>query len=376
MGSMSSSGPSEGYYMGTSADGGYGACGCSENYCDQGCCDAPCGGSYSGPSGLGLCNNGGQFFFQADYLNVRASFSEATAKVIETLNGSDGSDRFVPLDFEPESSYRFGGGYRLCCCGEEIRFLYTRMTSQADDTAVNGNLVPIEASPPPGGETLIHADVDAQSYDIEWAKTIPLGGCCCSDSCGDACGSGCAGGCGSGCCRPCCPAWDITWSGGVRIADVGWSRGFNANDANGFNVTQARSTMDFQGGGLRAGLEGRRYFCKDGWLSIYGKGNISLLYGTVDIKTIRNTFDPTTGPTASNTQTFTNRQIIPVTDIEAGLTAQVTSHAAVSAGYLMSAWHDLGIRDEDQLNTLLPISYDDANILGFDGIFARVEVAF
>ena len=76
------------------------------------------------------------------------------------------------------------------------------------------------------------------------------------------------------------------------------------------------------------------------------------------------------------TQTFTNRQIIPVTDIEAGLTAQVTSHAAVSAGYLMSAWHDLGARDEDQLNTLLPIAYDDANILGFDGIFARVEVAF
>jgi hypothetical protein len=372
---MSSSGPSDGYYPGLSDDGGYSACGCNENYCDQGCCDAQCGGTYCGPSGLGLCNNGGQFFFTADYLNVRASFSEATAKVIETLNGTEGTDEFVPLDFDFNSSYRFGGGYRLCCCGEEIRFLYTRMTSQADDTAVNGDLVPIEASPPPGGQTLIHADVDAKSYDIEWAKTIPLGGCCC-DSCGDACGSGCAGGCGSGCCRPCCPAWDITWSGGVRFGDVGWSRGFVANNVDGFTVTDARSTMNFQGGGLRAGLEGRRYFCKDGWLSLYGKGNISLLYGTVDIKTIRGTFDPSAGPTAFNSQTFTNRQIIPVTDIEAGLTAQVTCHSAITAGYLMSAWHDLGARDQDQLNTLLPVSYDDANILGFDGFFARVEVAF
>jgi hypothetical protein len=149
-----------------------------------------------------------------------------------------------------------------------------------------------------------------------------------------------------------------------------------ANNVDGFTVTDARSTMNFQGGGLRAGLEGRRYFCKDGWLSLYGKGNISLLYGTVDIKTIRGTFDPSTGPTAFNSQTFTNRQIIPVTDIEAGLTAQVTCHSAITAGYLMSAWHDLGMRDQDQLNTLLPISYDDANILGFDGFFARVEVAF
>ena len=98
-----------------------------------------------------------------------------------------GTDRFVPLDFDYESSYRFGGGYRLCCCGEEIRFLYTRMTSSASDTAVNGDLVPIEASPPPGGTTFIDANVDAKSYDIEWAKTIPLGGCCCSDSCGDSC---------------------------------------------------------------------------------------------------------------------------------------------------------------------------------------------
>ena len=45
--------------------------------------------------------------------------------------------------------------------------------------------------------------------------------------------------------------------------------------------------MDFQGGGLRTGLEGRRYFFKDGWLSIYGKGDISLLLGDVNVS-----FDP------------------------------------------------------------------------------------
>ena len=33
-------------------------------------------------------------------------------------------------------------------------------------------------------------------------------------------------------------------------------------------------------------------------------------------------------------------------------------------------------RQEHQLNTLQPITYDDANILGFDGFFARAELDF
>jgi hypothetical protein len=377
---MNSGGQSQEYYPSASGDVSYATSGCSSGACADGycgceqSCEAPnCGSGTCGSSGgfCGLCGNGGQFFFTADYLNVRASFSEATAKVVEDLN--TGTDTFVPLDFDFESSYRFGGGYRLCCCGEEIRFLFTRMTSSADATAVNGDLVPIEASPPPGGQTLIHANVSANTYDIDWAKTIPLGGCCDSSCCGEACQTGC-----SGCCRPCCPAWDITWSGGFRWGDVDWGRAYEANDANAFTVTDARSSMNFHGGGLRTGLEGRRYFGKDGWLSLYAKGDLSLLFGRVNVVTRRTTFDPSTPgtPTADNTQTFTNQQIVPVTEIEAGATAQVTCHTALTAGYLMAAWHDLGFRDQDQLNTLLPVSYDDANILGFDGFFARVEFAY
>jgi hypothetical protein len=371
----------QGYYMpgdGAYSYGGY-PDGCADGYCGE-CCDPACAapecGSGVGSSSGNWCGfGGGQFYFVADYLNVRASFSEATAKVEEDLQA--GTDDFIPLDWDFESSYRFGGGYRLCCCGEEIRFLFTRMTSSAEDTAQFGDIVPIEASPPPGGTTFIDADVDAKSYDLEWAKTIPLGGQCC-DPCGSPCGDGCQSGCGDACCGRCCPAWDITWSGGVRWGDVEWGRRFDAQDDTGFTVTDARSELEFRGAGLRTGLEGRRYFFKDGWLSLFAKGNISLLYGTVDVTTQRDVFDPTNPgpPTASNRQTFTNQQIIPVTELEAGITAQATCHTAFSAGYLMAAWHDLGIRDEDQLNTLLPVSYDDANILGFDGFFARVEWAY
>jgi hypothetical protein len=80
-------------------------------------------------------------------------------------------------------------------------------------------------------------------------------------------------------------------------------------------------------------------------------------------------------------QEYSNRQIIPVTELEAGVTAQVTCHTAISAGYLMTAWHDLGFRNafdvcdcgDAQVPPLLATSHDDANILGFDGFFARLE---
>jgi len=65
-----------------------------------------------------------------------------------------------------------------------------------------------------------------------------------------------------------------------------------------------------------------------------------------------------------------------VTEIEAGLSGQISCHGRISAGYLLSAWHDLGFRDEFQLDNVFPLQYDDGNILGFDGFFARLEYAF
>jgi hypothetical protein len=258
---------------------------------------------------------------------------------------------------------------------------YTRLSSFADAVAPADALIPFEVSTPPGGVTSIHADVDVKAFDLEFAKTIPLGGklgCECGDACGGSCG------CGDGCASDCgCPAWDVTWSGGVRFADVDWSRSYTADDGTGFVPTQAISAMDFRGGGFKVGLEGRRYFCGNGCLSVYLKGDLSLLMGDVDIITTRRTDDPSTPTTTDTllTQTISNRQIIPVTEIEAGLTGHITCNTSVTTGYMLSAWHDLGFRDEfrgftNPGGTFLETGYDDANILGFDGFFARLEVAY
>jgi hypothetical protein len=129
---------------------------------------------------------------------------------------------------------------------------------------------------------------------------------------------------------------------------------------------------------LRVGLEGRRYFFSNGCLSVYLKGDLSLLLGDVDLQAVRITDDPTTPGMidTQNTQTFESRQIIPVTEIETGLTGHITCNTSVTTGYMFSAWHDLGFRDEHDFPTLMETDYDDANILGFDGFFARLEVAY
>jgi major outer membrane protein len=344
-----------------------GACNCDSGGCAEGYCGGACDQSCGAGCGCDSCNSGSRFFVTADYLLIHPSFSEATAFIRQDLGA--GTDTFVPLDFDYNSSYRFGGGCRSCGCGDEVRFMFTRMNGDADATALPGDILPLAADPPPDGRTLIHANVDAKTYDLECVKIIPLGGR--SGNCGDACGDTCG---------KSCPAWDIGWSGGIRWADVGWNRSYLALDDTDFPVTDVHTGMSFHGGGIRTGLEGRRYFGCDGWLSLYGKGNISLLLGDVNIDTSRSSDD---GNTLVR-QSFSNRQLIPVYDLEAGVTAQLTCHTAITAGYLFSAWSDLGFRNaldvcdcgDAVTPTLLSSHMDDSNMLGFDGLFVRAEFAF
>lgn len=342
-----------------------------EGYCDTGCNTGCCGGGCSSGS---CCMSGGRFFVQADYIYARSSFSEATAYVDVDDNGNTTDSTYVPLDFNHDSSFRVGGGYRLNCCGDEIRFMYTQLGSYASDQASFGDVVPYEASPPPGGVTDITSDINLDTYDLEFRKRIPLGGECCGCGCGDACGDAC------GCCQRCCPTWDLAWSGGLRFAEANWNRNYAALNADNFIVTNGRAEMDFDGAGVRTGIEGRRYFFNDGRLSVYMKGDLSLLYGDLDITSSRATNDPNSSvnPATLDRQTFSTRQLIPITEIEAGVTTNFSRNCAISAGYLLTAWHDLGFRDEPQLTTLFdpPTSYDDGNIMGFDGFFARFEFSY
>jgi hypothetical protein len=375
--------PSDGYVG--EGFGGYGhgggSCG-PECYsgdcygCDD-CCSTDYG--YNSPSwwdcfdccGLvGTKGNQPRWYFVGDYLYVRANFSEAVAYL-------EHNDDSTPLEFHDtfhELNFRHESSYRLGCCDEQLRFMYTRMTSSASGRTTDPNAIgPFETSPGPGGILEYYGNVDSHSWDLEYAKTIPLGGSCASQ-CGDCCGCDPCG-CGDACCPPPCPAWDITWSGGLRFANVEWQRRYDSFNFQTESGRDARTTMDFEGGGPRFGLEGRRYFGERNWCSLYLRGDISLLLGNLQFNTNRVSFDDTP-PDVVETLSSHNRNIIPVTEIEAGATVQLTKWSRFSTGYLFGAWHDLGFRDQFDFATFLETNYDDANILGWDGYFARLELCY
>jgi hypothetical protein len=350
------------------------------------------GDHYGGSPACGdACGEGWQAdcgprcYVVADYLHVEAGFSEALAFVDNQFTTGDPlttSFDHQNLDFDFTSSYRLGGGYRIGDCGEEVRFMYTRLRSAAESGFTSefvGNdprfLVPYKPPQEAGGRVDIDAEVDVHSFDWDIVKTMPLG---CKGGCD--CGDPCTGQCG-GCCDPCtpaCPLWDFSWSLGVRYADADWYRRWSSFNNDDEAIGGALSVMDFSGVGPKLGAEGRRYFFDSGWFSAYAKGEISLLWGELEFESGVLTDQNPSIPGTATTVSSERHQVIPVTDIEAGFTAQVTCQTRFSGGYLVSAWHDLGFRDEFLVDPELtfPFFYDDANILGFHGWFFRAEVAY
>lgn len=336
-----------------------------------------------------------RFFGYGEYIYARASFSEALAYISVNPNDPQGGSEIVEYDFDYNSSYRFGGGIDFCDCGGAIVFDFTRLSSSGDYSVENNSTVgtfygPYEVDANPGQTLEGDADVDIESYDIGWAKTFCLGGpcypctrcdSCCDPCCGDTCDTGCDPCCGMGCgsgCGSCCPAWELTWTSGIRFADVNWNRGTLAIDAQGVPIDREDTRLNFSGAGLRTGLLGRRYIGRNGWFSLFAQGDISLLVGDMDIRT--DTTDNLGGiPVTANSHRNSGRRVIPVTEIRAGGSVELTRNVRFSTGYFISAWHDLGMRDEYSFANIpqLQLShYDDANILGFDGFFARFDVAF
>ncbi|MGI9456173.1 MAG: hypothetical protein ACR2NU_06390 [Aeoliella sp.] len=355
------------------------------------CCGDACGCDTGGCCGGGLCGDGGwQYFFGAEYLAVRALPSEAVSYLTRDVsNLTSPSDTFSQFDFDYEGSYRVYGGLRSCCCGEEIRFTYTRYDTGAafrsPDVPAGSNgsiqfISPLEVVATIDGQRVEGTtDVELDSFDLGWSKTIPLGSpigdCGCGDACcGDACcDDGCCGGVGCGDCCDCCycPAWDITFTGALRSASLDAQRQFGSFGTSNEPLTTGRSRFEFDGVGARVGMLGRRYLGRRGIASIYLKGDISLLVG--EYSSLQERASAAT-PNQVTSQSIACTHVIPVTEIEAGGTLFVTCNTSISGGYFISAWHDLGFRDEYDFG--LQTSYDDANIMGFDGFFARIETAF
>ncbi len=339
-------------------------------YGEIGCADGGCGDVCGVDLGMGGNSaRGGQVVFGAEWISLRSTFSEATA-YRQIDQRPPALESFEQFNFNYTDSFRVFGGYRLCGCGDEILFTYTRFNADGGFSSGPFNdpdvtfVGPAELVPGGLGDSISGvAKTTLDIYDLAYVKTIPLGSPLTScDPCGDCCGSA-------------CPAWDLQWSGGLRVANVDSTLNYATNvlpantDPNSSRSAQSR--VSFDGVGLRAGVLGRRYFGRSGAVSAYVKGDLSLLLGDIDYTTAQtnSNFVPTS---------LSHTQLIPVTELEAGLSAYLTQNLSLTAGYMLSAWHDLGHRSEYNYGPsgTQTLSMDDANMMMFDGFFIRATAAF
>jgi hypothetical protein len=326
----------------------------------------------------GLLPRWGMWYGGVDYLLMRPRLSQGVSEVRRTLvtnddvspNTSTLTDESIEWPFTYQSAFRASLGYRLLDCGGDIQVTYWRMTSDArisDGPAdtVNNTLVlagQLKNNPGNGGFLSASTGITANIFDVDFAKCISLGG---PQEC-DPCSCG-------------CPRWDLRWWAGARIADI--SRFDNnlsttpvGTAAPTDQITSGNIDARFVGAGPRVGMQGRRYFGGNGFLSLYARASQALLIG--DYRMSRVTTTPGDAQVATQiTEQFDRySRMVPVTDIEVGGSWQIAPYTYLSVGYFFQCWLDLG-----QSETIVGTNFgplDTSNILGFDGLVVRAELLF
>jgi hypothetical protein len=309
-----------------------------------------------------LAGGRGSFFAGAEFILARPHFSEATAYIRRTGpvvvgNTQTAIDEWVYYNFDYEASTRAYFGYRLCDCCAEMRFTYWNLDnsdSKSEFGTANSTPTFFEVQPSPGDTLRSNVNVGGNIYDFDFSRCIRLG-----DEC-QTCDS--------------CPRWDLRWSAGVRVADMGYDQHVDTTDP---TDGQVDVLMDFVGAGPRVGLEGRRYLGDFGQFSLYSTLDVSLLLGQYDHELTRTTTPGGVSPTTIEQFQHHTTRLIPVTEIELGASWSPAPRWTLSAGWLFQAWWDLGMAAQ-QSSDLLGARYhlDDSNIMSWDGLTARAEFVF
>jgi hypothetical protein len=306
------------------------------------------------------------WYIGGDYVSARVNFSDPAALLVRNVAGGglDFHDRIVPYETGYQSTYRVNAGYRWGTCGESLNFSYFNFN---DNTVIDGpeaNINVVVAGPmaincAPGEHLRTGLDIEASVYDLDYAKRIPL----CTSNC-DPCGDGC------------CPPWAITWSAGARVGRLDLNTPVQLFDVNNAVAADGLSEVSFVGAGPKIGIEGRRYMGEMQRWSAYGKGTLSLLLGQYDVEQRLTTVG---APNTTSRQSYNYTRIVPVIDLEVGLSRQLGKKTLLTAGYFMQVWIDASTvnnLNQPGVGILGPANVDDANMTMFDGFMLRVERTF
>ncbi|WP_425614289.1 Lpg1974 family pore-forming outer membrane protein [Anatilimnocola sp. NA78] len=166
--------------------------------------------------------------------------------------------------------------------------------------------------------------------------------------------------------------YEVGYLVGARYTRL--EQNFAANFVN-VGTETVNSSVDFEGAGMRLGLDFERYGRNRQWF-VYGKGYTSFIGGEFRGSYLQsNQGDPVVAQT-----TWEAGRIVSIMDLESGIGWQSCSgNIRLSIGYLYSGWYNVVKQNEFisavQNNAFVAngmSTYDSA--ITFDGLTARVEV--
>jgi hypothetical protein len=297
------------------------------------------------------CDHGFGFFAGAEFLYLRTHFSQAYAyaRVFQTLTPPISRDvEAVQLPFEYDPSVRAFIGYQLGEDAGDIRLTYWHFRTDAKTSEVVGSeaglsqfiVDPLGSMAQSGDFIRAQASVEMNVFDLDYETSFLARNSC----------------------------WSLTGSVGVRIADVKQNYADPIVDPTGAAVSTGRFSAHFVGAGPRLGVEARRYLGHSDRFSLYARADGALLLGSYDFTAAA------TLPVIAANQSVTLTRLIPVAEMELGASWQPWKALTFSAGWLFQAWFDLGASGGQFGGIYVP--EDTANIMSFDGLVLRAELAF
>jgi hypothetical protein len=338
----------------------YGACqtdcgkGCAVDYDVKGCgCKGEC-----------TCNCYAVRVY-GEYLLLRARDAEVAYAVEANSNeyqmlGPEYPIQISPigvLDQDYSSGFRFGFGICLSECSE-LAATYTWFDSATSDTLVRGtfpipNVVPVTAHPATldNLSTTVAAvgrhDIGFEMIDLDYRRTFYQ-----------------------------TPWSEMTYVVGARWGQLEQSFGARYTDdpVQPLDELGVNTDIDFNGGGIRLGLEGERSHCFGRFpVLVYAKGLTSLLAGefSADYSQIEN------NNVVKVDTAWSAGRIVPTFDFEVGTgVATPKGGLRMTIGYVYSAWTNV-VKTEDWIRAVQTNNVKDlGDTMTFDGLVGRIEARF
>jgi hypothetical protein len=259
------------------------------------------------------------------------------------------------VDQEYEPAFRAGAILRLTD-GASIRGQYWFFRSEATDSAtitapnVLRSLVTHPLSTNAATDTLdanAELDINYDLVDIDYRGLIVGCESCCDNKCA------------------------ILLNGIIGGRYANFEQEFTSTFAV-IGTTNVNTNVDFQGGGIRFGLEGEHHATSTGFY-VYGSGVTNLLVGEFEANYTQ--IHSVNGVEA--TTSWTAGRVVPVVDLELGIGwVGPRRRLKFSGGYQVSTWFNV-VKTDDWIDAVQQNEFNDlSGTMTFDGLVARAMWEF